>query len=249
MHRAIQAIATILFVLFTFVAVILWVPFDKDPPPLIVRLTATLIAVGGLGTLLWTMYRGDLVPDMLRAARGEYFQRAGLAFLPEITVVDGACVLLLHFQNQFSRPCNAVVQLTPLRSASLSKPFAQKIRLEFDCGPAAYGTVARRLSLPRACLGKSQTFKVGCGVKFPAGRGRQVRFRTGMPASSVSGLESGVFAVLSVFALAVGAIVVRSSSKVTVRFPASAAAESPPTSDLVNEHWVLGQDPLPPNAA
>lgn len=144
------------------------------------RIGSIVVCVLFGGLLFRAMARRDKATDHLRALVGNYFNRDGFcfAFVP-IQTNEGTFMKVLY-QNQFEKPCRAVVTLRAARGFWLRRPDIQDVRAMIDCEGGGFGSELTDFEVPRRYQGKRRSFEAGATVVYPDGRGRRLRFFDGI---------------------------------------------------------------------
>jgi hypothetical protein len=206
---------------FGITAVVAW--FIQKVPAEIVW---TLRIGAGLATvaLVWLLWRfgrrrPEVLPDLLARVVPNYFERDGFcfAFVPAVTQ-DGQCWMQVFFQNRFEHPCRGrAVLKPPSRNFSLGRWPLQTVDVTVECEGAAFGVARVPWPIPAKLQGKLAKCEVAGAAKFPNGRGKLMRYHDGLRAGAVGG-DIGR-ALLTVGALAGGAIVVSRPARMQFKLP------------------------------
>lgn len=223
-----------------------WSTSRPSPATETYRIIGPLIGAMALLGFLFLHFRGDTAPDFLFQDAGRYFDRGGFCFVPQAGLASGCPVLLIRFQNRFSRPCHASVALRPARGFFLARAPVEVIGCDIDCGPGAYGVITVPFPVPKELQGTRQLFEVGASVDYPQGRGKRLRNRDGLVIRRNSSFRSGFTAAVALAGAAAGTIVFASPATVTLTLPAGEAESSPDPEPKVSVLWMLGE-PHPPS--
>lgn len=118
------------------------------------------------------------------------------------------------------------------------------ITYQIECEPAAFGVVRISLPIPRQLQGKRQSFDVGASVRYPSGKGKQVRFRDGIIIGTDADFENSFGEAIAVAGFMAGHIVLHKAPTAHVQLPANVAEDLPgePVSG-VRTLWRLGAPP------
>ena len=205
-----------------------------------------LLCLAAIGVFLKIHFRADEAPDYL-SPRGRFFNRGGFCFNVLPDVVDGVCVFVVFFQNQYENRSVGRVALRPARGFFLGRAKMESILVEIDCKPAAFGIARVAVPLPAALQGRRQSFEVGASVEYPEGKGRQLRFRDGVTLRSNSKFGNAFATGLTVAGALTGQIVYQRPATVTIDLPKGVAEDiadqdKPAPNDTL---WKLGDPPLP----
>jgi len=226
-----------------FVSAITWASDRPDGATWACRLGGAAAAMLALVAFLTMHFRADLVHDYLRDVDPNYFNRDGFCFAPCVATVNGIAYLLIYFQNQRDRPCIARIALRPARGFFMNRAPIQTIIYQVECEPAAFGVARISLPIPRPLQGKRQSFDVGASVRYPAGKGKQLRFRDGIIIRSDANFEDSFGEAIAVAGFIAGHIVLQKPPTARILLPANVAEDLPgePVSD-VRTLWRL-EDP------
>lgn len=148
------------------------------------RTWAWRICSPGSGVLAFLVFlkihfRKDEVPDFLTRQCGNFFERDGFCFAIVPVVDAGRCFLNIYFQNRYANRSAATVMVAPSRGFIFAAKL-QRVVLEIDCAPAAFGVARCRWPVPAKYQGKKQSLDVAAKVRYPDGRGRLLRGRDGI---------------------------------------------------------------------
>lgn len=175
MHESLKAVCIVGFMFGTVVAAVGW-GVGPSESVWMVRIISTAIAVVGLVGFLVLNFRKDRAPDFLVKIYGGYFDRGGLCFSLEPTLIDGCVYVRVLFQNRYARRCRGQFALRPAEVFGWVSRRDAASTVDFDCPPAGFGMVLMPLVVPSTIQGKLQAFQVGATVEYPEGRGRMLRF-------------------------------------------------------------------------
>lgn len=132
--------------------------------------------------LLLKMHLGrNKYPHFLAQLTRQYFGRDGFCFAVTSHQEQGIGYLRVIFQNQFERTCRAEIGFQPARQflSGLRRKF-ECVRVEVECPGSGFGEVLIPLPVPKQHQGEKQKFEVGATVKYPRGRGKQIRRGDGL---------------------------------------------------------------------
>jgi len=135
-----------------------------------------------IALLAWADFRKDRVPDLLRKHVGKYFERDGFCVAVACSISNTHFAWHIFFQNRYERPCKATVAFRPAaRNFGIGRPNLGEVRIEIDCEGGAFGCATIPYGIPPKFQGKKMRFEITAVTQFPAGKGRMLRFRDGMP--------------------------------------------------------------------
>lgn len=178
-----------------------------------------VMALGSLFGCVWRPRRGpETLVDHLAQITPGYFERDGLcfAFAPAFEE-NGRCVMNVFFQNRYSGASQARLLLTPPKSF-LGKRVVEPVDVAFPCEGGAFGVLRMYWDVPDHAEGTEVKFSVKADVGYPEGRGRELRFREGVQASSTG---VGFAILIGILFGAVGTMVIISPSFLKMRLPRS----------------------------
>ncbi|MCA9176291.1 MAG: hypothetical protein KDB14_17515 [Planctomycetales bacterium] len=146
-------------------------------------LAICVLCLAGLVKLART---ADKAPDYLAKIlprHSRYFDRDGLCFVLDVGVAaDGACHLLLYFQNRHDRRCEAHLVVRATRNyMKTSGTFVTPLEVYVECPEGGYGVTEIPLALPATAEGRELRIEFGMDVAYPEGRGTLLRFKEGSP--------------------------------------------------------------------
>ena len=144
----------------------------------------------------WLFYRGlhrpEKLPDLLGQTVGKYFERDGLCFAPVVETVDGASRLSIYFQNRHAGHASATIHmLPPRRSFRFGRHPLPPVQVLIECPAAAFGVARLPFPIPPKYQGRRMSFELAADVRYPARRGRLLRFRAGKRTGRGRDLERG----------------------------------------------------------
>lgn len=222
---------------------VVWLDDRPDEVAWAVRFLAPAISTAALVVFLKIHFRRDEAPDFLRDS-GNYFTSGGLGFIPVFGVEGRRLLVRVWFQNQYERSCTAKVAFRPARGFFMGRGPLEPFLLEFDCKEGGFGYAEQVVPVPRELFGKRLTLELGASVRFPDGRGRQLRFHTGMTSRYNHKFGNSFGTTLGVLGLLGGMLVTSKPATVVVDCPVELddpGEGKPPT--LVEHRWRLGDAP------
>jgi hypothetical protein len=213
------------------------------------------LLVGGIvlfpcvGGLLKMAARKDLAPDFLgRMCGGRYFDRDGFCFTLGVTPRDGRCMVTIFFQNRYDRPLRGRVAIQPSRELFMRADI-QGFAVDIPCEAAGVGKVEFPWPIPAKYQGKRMKFDVGADVMYPEGRGKMLRFSSGIWIRGNTQFGNPLTTTLTVAAAMGGAFVISSPASVTMDLPKDVAEVADPAVGVeLTTVWKLG-DSLEPATA
>ncbi|MCA9235478.1 MAG: hypothetical protein KDA44_08390 [Planctomycetales bacterium] len=243
MHESLKAIAVLAFMVAATVAAVFWL--DSDPrASQAVKWISTGIAVGSLALFLKLTFRKDRAPDYLSRYANPYFNRGGFTFSIDIVANAGIAYLRVLYQNQFAGRCEGQVAIRAGQDFWMKRANIETICMDIDCGPGEFGMANMPLPISNKLQGQKQSFEVGASVRYPDGRGKQLRFADGLLLRTNSDFGNPFHSTLQAGYLLTGGIMLKRPAKVTTRLPSEVASEIP--ADVVGEVkvlWRLGDSP------
>ena len=136
-----------------------------------------LLAAVAAGSAVYLLRRREQVPDLLAAAVGtDWYETRGLCYAFLCGDADGDFALLMFFQSRYAGACDARVTLRHKPKGTTPLP---DLTASWRCPPGGFGAVVLPLAAPAALGGAEQTFRFGVSVRWPDGKGRQLRHRRG----------------------------------------------------------------------
>lgn len=189
--------------------------------------------------------RRDLAPDFLRQQFGSYLNCSGFAFTFTIHADEGTAYLVVHFQNQYARPCVGRIGLRHGRR-SFQLPSAEVLNFEVTCESGAYGMARLPLPVPMNLQGERETFEISASASYPKGRGKRLRFfsATVMRGESLFHRMRQLLVLVVLLPLA-GMLFWQGRATITLAMPTHVAVAPPRWSTpKITTIWKLG-DPLP----
>lgn len=154
------------------------------------QIASLVLVVSSLAAFIYvTKIRDRLGDDLKRAVGDDYFEKDGLCFKPMVRVAqapDGQlqAEISIYYENRYSHPCDAVVHLRPDDGAFFSHRGARDLHLAFKCHPGAFGVVHQPVGVKQEIQGQPVKVKVSAAVRWPMGRGDQLRSHTGKACGS-----------------------------------------------------------------
>lgn len=222
-----------------------WVSDRPDGATWVCRFGGAAAAMLALVAFVTMHFRADLVPDYLRDVDPNYFNRDGFCFAADATAVSGVAYLLIYFQNQRDRPCVGRIALRPARGFFMNRAPIQAITYLIECEPAAFGVARISLPVPKQLQGKRQSFDVGASVRYPAGKGKQLRFRDGIIIRTDADFEDSFATAIAVTSVMTGHIVLHWPPAARVQLPTDVAEDLPGEPDFdIQMLWRLGDPGL-----
>jgi hypothetical protein len=245
MGESFKAMCVLVLIVAALVAAVAWIDEQPSSTTWIVRIGMPLLAVLALAVVLKLHFRTDLVPDYLRAAMGDYFNRDGFCFAFKATAVEGVAYLNVFFQNQYDQPCRGRIAIRPARGFWMTRPEIPTVALEIDCSPAAYGVAKVAMPLMPEILGKKQRFEVGASVDYAQGNRHRLRFRDGVFLRANSEFGNAFATAVSVTGVLCGNVVLSSPATATIAIPTDVTQELPQGNrPSITTLWKLGDPPL-----
>jgi hypothetical protein len=196
-HERRNLVVTVLLGVAAFWALFAWLIapdyWPGVPPSIGFHRAASLASVILLGLGLWYGYSvEDRLDDKLATVTaGRYFEREGMCFaiLPRVRQARGAAgggagtqaEISLYYQNRYSGPCEAVIHLRPPEGAFFSHKGARDVHFAFRCEPGAFGVVHQPVGVPERPPGEIVKVQVAAAVRWPRGKGEELRRRCGEP--------------------------------------------------------------------
>lgn len=235
-----KAVLALLMIVGMIGTVMAWMT-DGAPWPALAGFPA--LAVGSLGVLLWSLMRKDKYPDLLRQRCGGYFERDGFCFAIVPAAEEGQARLDVYFQNRFENPCQAQVVIRPSQQFFLNRRPIEMLTVEILCEGAAFGVASVPWAVPAKYQGKKQSFDIGAGVEYPAGRGAMGRYRDGLRVGKAGSRPwSGVLTLSGAVA---GIVVLHQPAKIRVQLPRGVAEDVPEDATIrVETLWMPVEMPV-----
>ncbi|CAN0365144.1 unnamed protein product, partial [Ectocarpus sp. 4 AP-2014] len=200
-------------------AIVAWLLDKPGDAGWMTRWIASGVSLVAAGSLLRLLLKRDVVPDWLRKHAGDYCTQDGFAFIVQPVVIESTLHFEAWFQNQFERPCDAVITLRPGRGFFMNRADIEEIRFEIACGPASFGVARLPVPLKRELYGKRQEFEVRAERRYPDGKGKRLRFHPGMSVGAESAAASNSRALLSAMALLTGTLVFHKTARAKITLP------------------------------
>jgi hypothetical protein len=177
------------------------------------------------------------VPDQLYELGGKYFEAKGFCFAPTVgTLEDGRGQLAIYFQNNCERPVEAKVKmLPPVRSFRMSRHPLPHVEMNVTCPGGAFGVVRVPFPVPAKYAGRRMSFDVAADVRYPAGRGRRLRSRTGTRVGETRRMRHGYQLLTALVFLAFGLIVHDRPASARLCLPATRPEDGPTDRPLETE--------------
>jgi hypothetical protein len=237
--------AACLFLLISCAGLLAVVWADDQPGQTTWALRIGGSVVAGLAIIaLFIPNRSDIAPDYLfRVAGNEFFDRDGFCFAFSAKAIDNLCHFEAYFQNRYDRPCTGRIALRPLEHLFANDEF-EAITYEIECAPGAFGVARIPVPVPPSAQGKARTFQIGAAVVYPSGRGKALRFRSGMFLRTNEKFHDGFATALMVGGALTGMLAWQSPATVTITMPEGIAADTSHKKPEVLTFWKLGDPPL-----
>src|SRR5687768_1697584 len=181
MGQSTKAMLQLSVILGAFAALMFWVA-PQQPGDVVWAFRFGLPAL--VLFVCWVLVRNarrvEVLPDILRDAAGDYLERDGLCFAPRIEAADGVCRVVVFFQNRYERACTTQIALLPGGSSfSIARLNILNVNVQFECQGGAFGVLRVPLAIPAAYQGKTIRYDVTAKTRFPEGRGKLLRYRSG----------------------------------------------------------------------
>lgn len=248
MGESTKAVCAVLMAVGVGCSAVAWVFDDPTAVTWAFRIGGLILAVASLALILKLHFRRDIEPDYLAAIAGDYVNRDGFCFTLTASAVKGVTYIEAYFQTQYDQPCVGQIAIRPARGFFLTRANIESVTFQVDCPPGGFGCVRVAIPVPQKLQGKKQAFDVGAAVKYPAGKGRRIRFRDGVFLRANTKFSDGFRTGLFLAGAATGSVLVGGlASPVTaaVKLPSDVAEElkvaAPPETELL---WKLGDAPL-----
>ena len=179
-------------------------------------LTILSAAIGWI--LIREARRKEILRDLLLETSPDYFEHDGVCFNFVPAVDRRIFWIKLFFQNRYERSCNARFVLRPHIRLTTGKQSFETIDIDVVVEGAAFGVVTIPIALPIEAQGKLIHCDVMSETSYPAGRGKLLRYRSGIQVGSPSLFSAGR-AGLAVLGLFAGAIVTSRRAQLSMRLP------------------------------
>jgi len=213
------------------------IPAKREPGVWWFRLGAMVVLIWTIGFYYWASRRKDLAPDFLRRF-GQFFEKDGFAFVVGTEVIDGVCYFLVYFQNRYERPCQATVMVRTSERFLAPQRHLPDATLSISSDAGAYGKAVSPWMLPTELQGKKVLVDVMAKRKYPRGRGKLLRVRSGLTVGSVPrSASSDVLRFLGVF----WGIHAGRSARTEILLPTNVASTlSTAPEQIIQTIWKLG---------
>lgn len=139
------------------------------------------IGAGSSGILLWSRSRADKVPDFLDELPGSAFERNGLCFKLFLTTAERCCYLELYSQAHYERPSRPNIQLRPSNGYFKGTSPMPLTSTVINCPAGGYTKATFPWPVPAEFQGTTQSLDVLADVRYSHGKGRMIRYRSGIP--------------------------------------------------------------------
>ncbi|MBI1346162.1 hypothetical protein GC163_07715 [bacterium] len=180
MRDSVAAIVGVIFAASSIIAILNWSMGQPSPEVWTTRIVSTVISAICVIAILFLEFQPDRARDYLRDACGEYFNRDGFAFTVDVICDDDAAYFLFTFQNQYDRPCESRIAISPILRKKPRIQTIERVGVEIVCPPAGFGAAQMPFAVPGRFQGMTLDFEIGCTAMYPEGRGRRVRFHRGV---------------------------------------------------------------------
>jgi hypothetical protein len=185
--------------------------------------------------------RKDLAPDYFNGIKS-FFEKDGFAFIVGTEVSGNECHLCVHFQNRYERECEATVMVRTSERFLAPQRHLPDAKISLTCGPGAFGKATCNWPLPLELQGKNVLMDVSAKRKYRRGRGKMLRFRSGLMVGSVP--DSAILDVVK-FVGVFGGIHGGKSARTQLLLPSGVASNlRVETEQKTQTLWRLG-DPFP----
>jgi hypothetical protein len=232
-------VCTVAAVMFGGVA---WlIPASKEPGVWWFRFGGVLALVLIVAYYQWASRRKDLAPDFFGGI-DSFFEKDGFAFVVGTEVRTNRCHLCVHFQNRYERGCEATVMVRTSERFLAPQRHLPDATVSMTCEPGAFGNAICNWPLPIELQGKKVLVDVMAKRKYRQGRGKLIRFRSGLMVGSVPrSAVSGVLKFLGIF----GGIHAGRSARTEILLPNGVASNVGVEPEVNTQTlWRLGE-PVP----
>jgi hypothetical protein len=240
--RQILLVCTVAAVMFGGFA---WlIPASKEPGVWWFRFGGILVLLLITAFYRWTSRREDLAPDFF-SGLNNFFEKDGFAFVVGTEVSGNTCHLCVYFQNRYDRECEATVMVRTSERFLAPQRHLPDATVSLTCEPGAFGKAVSNWPLPIELQGKKVLVDVMANRKYRKGRGKLLRFRSGlMVGSAPRSAGSDMLKFLGVFAGIQGG----RSARTQLVLPTGVESNLGIGPDSKTQtRWKLGE-PVPPNA-
>jgi len=160
------------------------IPAAKEPNIWWLRIGALVLLAWVIGFSAWAKRRRDLAPDFLAQLSANFFEQDGFAFVVGTEVLEGVGYLCVWFQNRYERPCEAMVLVRTSERWLAPQRHLPDAKVSLTCQPGAFGKALVPWPLPLELQGRKVLLDVMARRKYPRGRGKLLRRRTGLRVGS-----------------------------------------------------------------
>jgi hypothetical protein len=179
--RTIQITLVVICVVLAMVVPVVWMLGQASPAAMAFCYGSLVFVAAVGGWFLFERLRPDLLPDFL-GKRFKFFLDTGtLSFMFNFESVRGVCWIVVYFQNRHEGPCQARIAITSSKRLYGVTPYFPLILVDISCPGAGFGKTGQAVGVPPEAAGREVTFDIGATVRFPAGPGRKLRYRGGIP--------------------------------------------------------------------
>lgn len=217
------------------------IPASKEPGVWWFRVGGVVALVLIIAYYLWASRRKDLAPDFFQRYQ-QFFEKDGFAFVVGTEVSANICQLCVYFQNRYERACEATVMVRTSERFLAPQRDLPDAKVSLTCESGAFGKATSDWPLPMELQGKKVLVDVMAKRKYREGRGKLIRFRSGLMVGSVPGSAvSDVLKFLGVF----GGIHGGRSARTEILLPSGVASNlAVGTEGKTQTLWRLG-DTIP----
>ena len=215
MRESVQAVLALIMIVALVATGAFWLDIKPNNTTWALRIICPVISLIILVILIYMKRKKDLVPDFLLRNCGNSFERNGLHFhvSPEFGEKGDFC-FLIYFQNKYEKPCEVHIGLRPRKPTNV-----ERIQVDFTCEPAAFGVVHAPVVFDLFARGKESIYEIGATVRYPKGKGKQLRFRSGKKVEMNARLNNTFFRFFQFFFLPFGLALWRSFTTITFQIP------------------------------
>jgi hypothetical protein len=214
-------------VVVAILAMITWAGASVGPPVLWTVLTVLLVAA-----FIWLYRRPSPYPDLLGQVSRKYFERNGFCFSIGCVEAKGRCELIVHYQNRYANPAQAVLVLNRPRR-SFRKATEPSVSIGFEYGGGEFGATRVPWAVDEQLQGKTDVLEVAADVRYPQGKGRMIRYRDGLRVGTAKGANFQVAATVA--AAMAGFILISRPARVRLRYPTGVSQSVPDRAAIKSE--------------
>jgi hypothetical protein len=191
-HRAGALLGGLALALLAAGAVAWLAPLYVNPSVWAVRVGAPLAGAAVAAVLLLAPPARRVNDDLLARAVPDYFERGGFCFGPRFVTDGGSCYFCVYFQNHFSGPATARIDIRPDAGwFGLNRPALAPADIAVECPGGAFGVAWMQYGVPRELQGQRVEFRVAAGVDYLQGPGRRLSSGAGTPVGPLRGGRPG----------------------------------------------------------